>query len=227
MCPSKIPRVFIFDLDDTLYKECDFLKSAYRAIALRLQALGVDDAYPQMLAWYEARGNVFKNVNQYYHLNIPMEDYLNWYRGHRPQISLSDGADELLRGIIASGNKAGLITDGRSITQRNKIEALGLLQYMAPEDMIISEAFGSEKPDVRNYQYFRDKYPQSELIYIADNPRKDFVTPNQLGWMTIGVLNDGRNIHPQNLDVEKEYLPQIWVKSCAEIRRTICAHYAK
>jgi putative hydrolase of the HAD superfamily len=210
-------KVFVFDLDDTLYKEIDYLRSAYKDIAEKLQEFGIVDAYPQMLAWYETKQNVFDKVNEYYHLNIPIPDFLNWYRYHLPQISLSDGADELLKSILASGNKVGLITDGRAKTQRNKIGALGLSKYIDSDDIIISEEFGSEKPDARNYQYFVDKYLQSEFVYIADNPRKDFVTPNKLGWMTIGLLNDGRNIHTQNLDIEKEYLPNTWVKSLNEI----------
>jgi putative hydrolase of the HAD superfamily len=214
-------KVFVFDLDDTLYKEIEYLKSAYKDIAIKLQELGVVDAYPQMLAWYEAKQNVFDKINEYYHLNIPISDFLNWYRYHLPHIALSDGADELLKSIIASGNKVGLITDGRAKTQRNKIEALGLSKYIDSDDIIISEEFGSEKPDARNYQYFMDKYPQSEFVYIADNPRKDFVTPNKLGWQTIGLLNDGRNIHTQNLDIEKEYLPKAWVQSLNEIIKII------
>jgi putative hydrolase of the HAD superfamily len=213
--------VFVFDLDDTLYKEIDYLKSAYRDIAIKLQEFGVVDAYPQMLAWYEAKLNVFDKINAYYHLNIPVPDFLNWYRYHLPQISLSDGADELLKSILASGSKVGLITDGRTQTQRNKIEALGLSKYIDPDEIIISEEFGSEKPDARNFQYFMDKHPLSDFVYVADNPRKDFVTPNKLGWMTIGLLNDGRNIHTKNHDVEKEYLPKAWVKSLKEIITTL------
>jgi putative hydrolase of the HAD superfamily len=210
-------KVFVFDLDDTLYKEFDFLRSAYKEIAVRLQNFGAVDAYPKMLAWYGDKLNVFDKINEHYHLSIPISEYLSWYRNHIPSISLSKDATELLRNIIASGNKISLITDGRSITQRNKINALGLLQYVDPDDIIISAEFGSEKPNPRNYQYFENKYPNAWFVYIADNPNKDFVTPNRLGWMTIGLLNDGSNIHAQNMDVEEEYLPKMWVKSLNEI----------
>jgi putative hydrolase of the HAD superfamily len=210
-------KVFVFDLDDTLYKEIDYLKSAYREIAVKLQKFGIVDAYPQMIAWYGNEFNVFDKINEYYHLSIPISEFLSWYRNHIPSISLSEDATMLLKYIIASGNKISLITDGRSITQRNKINALGLQLYIDPDDIIISAEFGSEKPNLKNYQYFEDKYPNAEFVYIADNPNKDFVTPNRLGWMTIGLLNDGRNIHTQNMDIEKEYLPKIWVKSLKEI----------
>jgi putative hydrolase of the HAD superfamily len=214
-------KVIVFDLDDTLYKEIDFLRSAYRAIACRLQDVGATDAYPQMMAWYAARQNVFDELRAAYRLNVSKSDLLQWYRDHVPQIALSDGAEVLLKKLIASGHQVGLITDGRTITQRHKISALGLLRYLEPHDILISEEFGSEKPDVRNYQYFMDAYPQSEFVYVGDNPAKDFVTPNRLGWATIGLLDDGRNIHPQNLAMAPECLPQTWVKSFEEMQRAI------
>jgi putative hydrolase of the HAD superfamily len=210
-------KVFVFDLDDTLYKEIDYLKSAYKEIATKLEAIGVIDAYPQMIAWYETKQNVFDKINEYYHLNVSNYDLLNWYRYHLPHISLSEGATDLLKSIIAYGNKVGLITDGRSKTQRNKIEALGLLQYVDSDDIIISEEFGSEKPNPRNYEYFEVKYPEAEYIYIADNTDKDFVMPNRLGWVTIGLLDDGRNIHRQKLNTEEDFQPRIWLKSLTEI----------
>jgi putative hydrolase of the HAD superfamily len=210
-------KIYVFDLDDTLYKEVDFLKSAYGEIAVRLRAFGVADAYPKMLAWYNEGQNVFCKINEYYGLNIPISDFLHWYRCHVPAISLSEGGRELLDFILASGDRVGVITDGRSVTQRNKIEALGLSKYLLPEDVIISEEFGSEKPNPRNYRYFMGRYPGAEYIYIADNPSKDFVAANGLGWMTIGLLDNGRNIHAQEQNVTQEYMPGHWVKTLIEV----------
>ena len=47
---------------------------------------------------------------------------------------------------------AGLITDGRSVTQRNKLKSLGLLNYF--KEVIISEEFGSEKPGLKELSFF-------------------------------------------------------------------------
>ena len=98
----------------------------------------------------------------------------------------------------------GIITDGRSVTQRNKIEALGLEDTF--DDIIISEEFGSSKPSEENYLYFEKKYGNSNFTYIGDNTVKDFVTPNSLGWNTLCLLDDGNNIHKQNLDLNPDYL---------------------
>ena len=75
------------------------------------------------------------------------------------------------------------------------------------DNIIISEEFGSEKTDERNFVVFMNRYPGADFLYIGDNPKKDFIVPNRLGWKTVVLEDDGRNIHKQEA-VPKEYLPQ-------------------
>jgi putative hydrolase of the HAD superfamily len=91
-----------------------------------------------------------------------------------------------------------VITDGRSITQRNKIRALKIEELFS--DLLISEEFGTAKPDERNYRYFENKYPNRQFYYFGDNTSKDFIVPQKLGWTSICVKDAGRNIHKQNID---------------------------
>ena len=77
--------------------------------------------------------------------------------------------------------------------------------------IIVSEEFGSEKPDERNYLYF------SEKLYVGDNPQKDFLAPNRLGWETICLLDNGENIHCQDFSLPVEYLPHYKIRAFDEI----------
>ena len=53
-------KIFVFDLDDTLYKEIDFLHSAYREIAQWVELkFSLNDIYPFMLRVYENKLDVF------------------------------------------------------------------------------------------------------------------------------------------------------------------------
>ena len=56
------PTVVCFDLDDTLYKEIDFVESAYREIA---ETVGHPEAVSLMLDWYHQGENVFLKLNQH------------------------------------------------------------------------------------------------------------------------------------------------------------------
>jgi putative hydrolase of the HAD superfamily len=116
--------------------------------------------------------------------------------------------------LLSNGYEMSLITDGRSITQRNKLKALGIESYF--KNIVISEEVNSEKPSEYNFNLVMNKCPEN-YIYIADNPKKDFITPNKLGWSSICVLDRGQNIHVQNFDLPKDFLPQFFINSFQEI----------
>lgn len=217
-------KVVCFDLDDTLYKEIDFLKSAFKEIvdyALKCSSnvdLSPAHLYEGMLSTYFSKNNAFDYLIAAVGMDLDKAILLSLYRNHVPQISLSEGALELLTEIKSRGFEIGIITDGRSIQQRNKIKALGLDKIVSEGNIIISEEFGPEKPSMANYEYFVTKYPDAtEFFYIADNPKKDFLSPNVLGWKTICLKDDGRNIHSQSFDLPQEYLPRVVVKCLSEV----------
>lgn len=222
-------KVICFDLDDTLYKEIDYLKSAYREIAcfaarhLNGCADSVNTmasrAYEWMMNAYRNGGNSFEALNYFLGLDIPVVDYLSIYRKHKPNISLSEEVVYVLSVLKEQGIILGLITDGRSIQQRHKIEALGLSAYFDDDNLVISEEFGSEKPSPANYSYFIDKYPSChDFTYVGDNLKKDFIAPNYLGWRTVCLMDDGKNIHKQEWEkLDKTSSPLKKIDSLLEL----------
>lgn len=214
-------KVICFDLDDTLSKEIDYLHSAYWEIACfamkhrdkSTSPESLNKAYRVMLSAYYSGENAFKCLNDFLDLELPISNYLSIYHNHQPKIKLSEETLAFLEELKSKDYVMGLITDGRSVQQRHKIKALGLWRFFREQDIIISEEFGTEKPTEANYTYFISQYPHAqEYIYIGDNPQKDFLTPNYLNWQTIGLLDDGRNIHKQDFNLPKEYMPKKWVK---------------
>ena len=85
-------KVVCFDLDDTLYKEIDYLKSAYREIAsyaaqmckgtsVPMQVLEMK-AYETMIEAYHGGKNAFEALNAFLGLELPIADMLQMYREH-------------------------------------------------------------------------------------------------------------------------------------------------
>ena len=138
----------VFDLDDTLYKEIDFLKSAYREIAMHINLPDWRGTYAQMFAWYRENKNVFCQLETKY--NADQAELLSLYRNHFPDITLQAETLLLLNEIKVKGAPITLLTDGRSKTQRNKIKALKLENWM--DKFFISEELGSEKPSENNFR---------------------------------------------------------------------------
>lgn len=207
-------KYIIFDLDDTLAYEINYLKSAYNEIAIFLDKNNSNTLYNEMIFHYEKGENVFDNLLKKFP-TTKLEELLKMYRHHFPKISLNKGAKEIFEICKKKNYSLGLITDGRSVTQRNKLRALEIEDVF--DKIVISEEFGSTKPSEANFKSFMSD-GINEYFYIADNPKKDFITPNALGWTSICLRDKGFNIHGQNFNLPQEYLPQNIIQVLSEIK---------
>lgn len=217
-------KVVFFDLDDTLYHEVDFLKSAYRGIASFIEInYHLQGIYAEMMGYWKAGKNVFECLLALHSLHdLTIQDLLLSYRTHVPKIALSIEAKHTLDRLREKGIKMGLITDGRTLTQQNKIASLGLKNYFEEQDIYISEAFGSEKIEGKSFQDVQQRYGEGNTIfYVGDNPKKDFAWPNALGWITICLLDDGQNIHSPQFNVDESSLPQYNIHDIGDLCKLI------
>ncbi len=223
-----IPTLVAFDLDDTLYKERDFVMSGYRAIASKLAEVNNAFNYDEMVhVMAHAPLNPFDSLAEYL-LNRSIQQSLShdydipWmvatYRNHFPDIS-ADSAVAVIEQLREAGYKIGLITDGRTATQTNKIKALGLDRLIPADNISISETIGGEKYTPLPFERMMKLNPDiRHFIYVGDNPMKDFLWPNRLGWTTIQLLDNGRNVHSQQVSLPSDdYRPQYRIKSLDEL----------
>jgi putative hydrolase of the HAD superfamily len=186
-----------FDLDDTLYPEREFVQSGFTAVAQHLADLGVIDAESFFHAATSlfiagARGNIFNLALDRLAVAFQAErigELVRVYREHQPQIRPFADSPKLLKLLKEKGTVLALISDGPSQTQQNKLRALGLEAYF--DHLVFTGAHGEDwgKPSPRAFLEVmgRSRVAPASCVYVADNPRKDFVGPNRLGWHTIRV----------------------------------------
>jgi len=207
---------FVFDLDDTLYPEIEYLKSAYYAICNELVPQNAQTVFDEMLAIYFSGGNAFEFlIEKFPTMKLTPEKLLYLYRNHYPKITLREGVLEMLLEIKSRKGNIGIITDGREVTQTNKINALGLGKFI--DRLVISEKFGASKPVSALYESFMEPDYKRHFYYIGDNISKDFISPKKLGWTCIGIL-DRENIHKLNIgDFSNDYLPHVFINNFTEI----------
>lgn len=211
----------VFDLDDTLYKENEYHDSGILAVSQLVKKLYNVDLSNKLFQWKkEGVKDLLKNLCKELKLPLKVKETFIWqYRLHSPSLNLCISAQELLKKLNDYAAGVAILTDGRSISQRLKLSALGLLNF----PVYISEEWGSEKPDELRFNEIMNKHPASSYIYIGDNPQKDFKAPNELGWSTVGIFGNEHNIHSQVCDgLSDAYRPEIWFDDLNQIRDLIC-----
>lgn len=195
----------VFDLDDTLYPERQYAYSGYHAVASafvdRLNASF--DLPKRMKQLFDTpdRNRVFNVVLQELAVSDPdplVREMIELFRTHIPRIELHPDADAALS-RFRSNHKLGIISDGFSNAQHAKLDALGVRARV--DEIIVTDDWGRQfwKPHPRAFEEMSKRLdvPATSCVYIADNPAKDFVAPNTLGWQTV-FLNRPDGVHTQN-----------------------------
>lgn len=194
MCGVWMPdRVYVFDLDDTLYLERDYVRSGFSHIGQVVREMyGVPGAGDLAWSLFErgVRGNTFDLVAE--RLELPggtARILVDEYRDHEPAITLQDDASVFLRNLPDDLVGTGMITDGLASAQRRKIRALNL--DVALDNIIVTGEHGEDwtKPSQHAFRVIESRFPRRgiEFVYFGDNPKKDFDAPRALGWHTVRV----------------------------------------
>ena len=185
-------KAVIFDLDDTLYSEKEYVRSGYQKIAEILPE--VENAAEKLWTLFEAKKSAIDELLKME--NIQSEDVkqacLQAYRYQIPDIHLYEGVAEMLKEFKDKGLKLGIITDGRPEGQRAKMQVLGLEKMV--DYIIVTDEFGGpefRKPNPIAFQTMKEKLgvEYNEMCYLGDNIKKDFIVPQQLGMRSIRFLN--------------------------------------
>jgi putative hydrolase of the HAD superfamily len=210
-------RCVVFDIDDTLYLERDYVRSGFRAVGAWAQHhLRVTDFSDRAWRLFEegARRTVFDAV--LHGLGIPATPALVGrlvavYRSHEPGLVLAPDARaclDQLRGRVA----VAVVTDGDLASQRAKAKALGLERWADPLVFTAHLGTGFGKPHLRPFEMVQTATACSgpACVYVADNPAKDFGGPKRLGWATVRIRRQG-GLHREtasgdDVDVERDDL---------------------
>lgn len=178
----------IFDLDDTLYSEKEYVRSGFKAVSDYLGGGFENTLWSYFEAGKQPVDELLKDLNR----EMDKEKVMIAYRNHKPDIRLYAGVEDLLRMIRSIGLKIGIITDGRPEGQRQKLCALGLEPLV--DDIIVTDELGGmqfRKPCDIAFRIMRTKWKLNpeQMVYVGDNPAKDFQAPKQLGMKGIWFRN--------------------------------------
>jgi putative hydrolase of the HAD superfamily len=195
--------VLVFDLDDTLFPEHEFVRSGFRAVDRWLEAEHALKGFaPVATMLFERgdRGHIFDDALAqlgWTEYGIQVSALVAIYREHYPDIALHEDARWALEHFRSSHQMA-ILTDGFLTTQRRKVSALALDRQV--DTIVYSDEFGrhSWKPSRTPYNAVMERLGclGREYTYVSDNPAKDFISANEIGWRTIRIRrSDGEYRH--------------------------------
>jgi putative hydrolase of the HAD superfamily len=202
--------VLVFDLDDTLYDELEFVKSGFRAVT---NFLNVHWSVPRELGYslmlerlQNGRDHIFDDVLSRLELFSIKRvlQCVSVYRGHTPDIRLYTDADDCLQRF--RDLPVYIVTDGNRLVQSNKLKALGLLEKA--KFCFLTHCYGLRNSKPSPYCFLkiccREKVRPQDVAYIGDNPHKDFVGIKPLGFKTIRILRGQHKdtVKPEEFDAD-------------------------
>jgi len=193
----------LFDLDDTLYPERQYVDGGFRAVA---EFLGprFGRAEPELVArlWElhrrDGRGRLFDSLVGELGAGDDADLVLACllvYRTWPARLEPFPGAVTVIRGLRASEIRTGLVSDGHAAVQRRKLAGLAGLADLF-DVVVMTDELGREhaKPSPVPFRVacrILDVQP-GRTAYVANDPRKDFQGAREAGLATIrmGPLPD-------------------------------------
>lgn len=193
-------RAVVFDLDDTLYPERDYVHSGYGAVARHLQdSIGRREDFQGWLWNRFLAGQydrAFNALSDHFRLGLSEEqigELVSLYREHSPEIRPGAGIVDLLE-RLGGRCRLAILSDGLLPAQQLKLDALHIAQFF--DTVVFTESLGPQahKPSPAGFEAVAAKLdvPHDACAYVGDNPAKDFAAPNALGWRTIQYRFDGQ-----------------------------------
>lgn len=203
-------KAVIFDLDDTLYNEKDFVIGGFKAVCAYLsEKYGADCNKlfneTNSILIKKGRGAVFDILCEIYGYNENICKLVSIYRNAMPELKLYDDSIYILNKLRGK-YKLGLITDGLASVQWNKIKLLNIENCF--DKIIVTDDLGRDywKPNEFAYneilKYF--KVNSAEAVYVGDNPHKDFIGAKKAGMNTVRILREYGDHIDVRLDEEHE-----------------------
>jgi putative hydrolase of the HAD superfamily len=147
---------------------------------------------------WDEKGNIDKThvknmLKETYGIELPYED-LNAYWDQilwEHCVPYSDSEKTLE--ILSKRYKLGLITNGPSVGQRNKLRNSGLSRFFDPEQIVVSGDYPFRKPDPRLFYAACEKLdvlPQ-ESVYVGDIYGRDVLGAHRAGMTPVWIWNWG------------------------------------
>lgn len=215
-------KLILFDLDNTLLYFNDYWESSVKYTFRKLKiikSICVDDLFHVYVDKDKEHEDLFLKkqlkIDEYRKLRsirtleefgihiddktaIEIENNImkNYKLFIKPNVIIENILIELKRKYFL-----GIVSNGTSSFQYEKIDSLGWNHIFPKENIFISEEVGYEKPDYQIYEIALKKFDvlPSETLFIGDNWNNDVVGPTTIGIKSIWLNMNNDKIPKKNI----------------------------
>lgn len=200
-----------FDIDDTLYASTDFARMARENALKSMIAAGLD------IKLDEAKTELDEVVSEFTSNDIRHFDRLldripkRCLNGFNPSILIAAGVAayhdtihdsfqpyedgvECLKRLHGMGFALGVISQGLTVKQAEKVVRLRILPYLNKDAIFFSDQLGISKSSPKFYSKAAEIFGADGLycMHIGDRPDRDIDPANKAGWLTVLNRRSGR-----------------------------------
>jgi putative hydrolase of the HAD superfamily len=205
-----VASALIFDLDNTLYPEQQFIRSGFKAVAAEV-ALRFGTPYRDALATLlralrlGSRSEALQILCAAHGLpQAVVGELVDVIRRHDPLLRLPSVARETLASAKAAGWRLGVLTNGLPTVQARKVRALGI--DMLVDTIVYGEEWGSGrgKPDREPFDLARCRLnvPTAQTVFVGDDCARDIDGARRVGFRTILIRREAKTGHQSGADCE-------------------------
>lgn len=222
--------ILVFDLDDTLYDELTYVKSGFKKVAdfgenyFKVES---NNSYKFMINYLNqnGRGHIFDawllKIGKFTKNNL--RKCIQIYRSHEPIIKIFPESYKVLN-MYYNKYPIYMVTDGNKLVQQKKIHALKVDVFF--KKIFITHRFGINncKPSLTCFKKIKqiELSNWQEIVYVGDNPKKDFVNLNKVGAFTVRVKTGSHS----SIISDKDYEAKKIIDNLSFLPNILKRHYS-
>lgn len=208
-------KAILFDVDDTLYDQTVPFKEAYAQyfgdkpvipaeVIYPVTRKYSDQVYSQAMSGQITMEELYiyrvQKAFEEYNITITVEEALVFqkvYADRQRHIHMSETMEKIL--TYCSGKvELGIITNGPSAHQWNKVKSLQAERWIPQGNIFVSGDVGAEKPERKIFDHAKRtmKLENAEIWFVGDSYELDVKGAVNAGWNAVWMNRRGRK-HPE------------------------------
>lgn len=226
--PMRLRAIF-FDIDNTLFSTSNFAERARENSVDAMLAMGLRCEREALLRELEETIHEFSSNYEHHYdkllsrlpleatigVNIPLvvaAGVVAYHETKFRELSSYDDVTEVLRVLSRTDLVLGVISNGITLKQMEKLIRLRVHRYIDPSAIFISDHVGVAKPNPKLYRRALDRagIAPGAAMYVGDHPINDVDAAKEAGMVTVWNRREGKHVDAEGRHSPDHVIFNFW-----------------